>query len=532
LIINKTSILLNILIRIEMDIIQSLVDILDNNIKLTQITDGKILMNINSYQLLIVLCHDNRIKLEGEQDSNSQHMINVLYRKFGKNLIFDSLFDIMTFLKNTNNLNNYCYICSEESCNKPDCIKSKYSLVTDNTVMDAYNRDPTVFDFLMKTTIYGANGAKRDKVFTPFPPIFKDFNELDLVIKKLDLNQLYATIKMSYKDSELYEKLGSQVYGFIKYVILSNNFRLKTDKLDVVKFVDLEVVLGKDMVVFEVIHDIIKIKDFDRINPNYLYHGSGISNWYSIMRNGLKNYSGTTLMANGQAYGAGIYLSDDPGMSLGYSFRESTNNLYIVGVVQVVKSIDQYKKTQGIYVVENDKELIVRYLIVGSSFKNLVEIKKYFETRCLEITTSITEMVPIIIKRITKEIQELKDKRFDVITENLDFDDIGNIVVSIKIKELTFNIIFDRNYPHYPPIIMLHKPIIKVINSNYLQSNGAVIMKELAPRYWNPKTKIASLVKLIKKEKPEYEIINKDKNYDYNEVLIEYNNKLNSYNYY
>lgn len=37
--------------------------------------------------------------------------------------------------------------------------------------------------------------------------------------------------------------------------------------------------------------------------------GSSIENWHSIMRNGLVSASGTKLQVNGQAYGAGIYIS-------------------------------------------------------------------------------------------------------------------------------------------------------------------------------------------------------------------------------
>lgn len=63
----------------------------------------------------------------------------------------------------------------------------------------------------------------------------------------------------------------------------------------------------------------------------YAFHGSGFGNWHSILRVGLKNYSGTDLMSTGksltdvlsqwvgQAYGAGIYLSPSSSTSLGYA---------------------------------------------------------------------------------------------------------------------------------------------------------------------------------------------------------------------
>jgi hypothetical protein len=46
--------------------------------------------------------------------------------------------------------------------------------------------------------------------------------------------------------------------------------------------------------------------------------GSSIENWHCILRQGLKNASGTKLQVNGAAYGNGIYLSPHFGTSLGY----------------------------------------------------------------------------------------------------------------------------------------------------------------------------------------------------------------------
>jgi poly [ADP-ribose] polymerase 6/8 len=50
----------------------------------------------------------------------------------------------------------------------------------------------------------------------------------------------------------------------------------------------------------------------------YAFHGSSIENWHSIIRQGLRNASGTKLQVNGAAYGKGIYLSTSSSMSLGY----------------------------------------------------------------------------------------------------------------------------------------------------------------------------------------------------------------------
>ena len=49
------------------------------------------------------------------------------------------------------------------------------------------------------------------------------------------------------------------------------------------------------------------------------FHGSRGENWHSILREGLKNYSGTKNQLNGAAHGSGIYFGKDSATSMGYS---------------------------------------------------------------------------------------------------------------------------------------------------------------------------------------------------------------------
>lgn len=41
----------------------------------------------------------------------------------------------------------------------------------------------------------------------------------------------------------------------------------------------------------------------------FCWHGSMLENWFSILRNGLRNLSNSHMMTAGAAYGAGIYAS-------------------------------------------------------------------------------------------------------------------------------------------------------------------------------------------------------------------------------
>jgi len=51
---------------------------------------------------------------------------------------------------------------------------------------------------------------------------------------------------------------------------------------------------------------------------HYAFHGSDIGNWHSILRVGLKNFSNTSRMTTGAAYGPGIYLAGNSNISAGY----------------------------------------------------------------------------------------------------------------------------------------------------------------------------------------------------------------------
>ncbi len=49
-----------------------------------------------------------------------------------------------------------------------------------------------------------------------------------------------------------------------------------------------------------------------------------MENWYSILRNGLRNLSNSSLMTAGAAYGQGIYASSNYYTSQGYSARHNS----------------------------------------------------------------------------------------------------------------------------------------------------------------------------------------------------------------
>jgi hypothetical protein len=110
----------------------------------------------------------------------------------------------------------------------------------------------------------------------------------------------------------------------------------------------------------------------------WAFHGSRTENWHSILRNGLRNASGTKLQLNGAAYGKGVYLSPTASMSLGYSARNNVtggnsnavNDGFLDGtgftclaIVEVIKGAEKDHKN-NIWTVLDDKQVVTRFFIV------------------------------------------------------------------------------------------------------------------------------------------------------------------------
>lgn len=130
---------------------------------------------------------------------------------------------------------------------------------------------------------------------------------------------------------------------------------------------------------YEVIHTKDAEVEFDSrrktMKSCFLFHGSGKQNWYSLMCNGIKVASNTKLMTTGAAYGVGVYASDTLAVSYGYSgyggvptssdanSSDTLSNNQIVAVYEILGNKETYKKSNSIYVINDDTLLIIRYLI-------------------------------------------------------------------------------------------------------------------------------------------------------------------------
>jgi len=126
-------------------------------------------------------------------------------------------------------------------------------------------------------------------------------------------------------------------------------------------------------------------KKRNRKGSFYAFHGSSIGNWHSIFRGGLRNYSNTSKMSCGAAYGAGIYMAKHASTSNGYMhqggvWKNTTLCNGTAGCMALCEVIDRrsmlgrihlapIRTTGGIYVLRDESLVVTRYFFVypGSS---------------------------------------------------------------------------------------------------------------------------------------------------------------------
>jgi hypothetical protein len=99
-----------------------------------------------------------------------------------------------------------------------------------------------------------------------------------------------------------------------------------------------------------------------------LFHGTSLDRLPSILVEGLRIKSGTSLQRVGAAHGRGIYMADEPTTSFGYSppavsWRNSgLHNMRLLLGCEVVGN--GRSVTSGIHVLQDEKTVMVRYMFL------------------------------------------------------------------------------------------------------------------------------------------------------------------------
>ncbi len=418
------------------------------------------------------------------------------------------LFEINLLLEDTTlNIMDYCTICGNnlevkgikkiQSCSNSECKVHYKNVVSDDKITALNLKDPIVCEFLINIMIFGSSHQKKDLIFKPIPIIyplteqtctFEKFKKiLDEQIALQNLN--YEKISNSTNDVELHKKIGSIAYGLIISAITENYFSISSVKNIFSEITNL-CNFNSERRLYDSNKNIKNISnEFDQTayicfnysheieskfpRKNFLFHGSSIQCWYPIIKNGLKVMSGTEFMTTGAVHGNGIYFSDSFNYSYSYasnigcsnvnnsSFNNQTNLINckknIVGIFEILGDISCYKKCENIYVIADEKIILLRYLvIVDNKFCDFQAITNYFHKYLCKIN-NLNE----------KKITDIKNKRFNtelkLLSSNLNVSHV-NVINELTYWEINLNnigsntfklLVYFNDYPKFPPKIVI-----------------------------------------------------------------------------
>lgn len=455
---------------------------------------------------------------------------------------FENIFDILELMnKMLTESHKHCIICGEYleypsdipiACGNKTCqYKAEEMFVGDEIVMNTLKNSPEVFKFLIQSSIVAINSPHCETRLEPFPTRFLIGNSKDRYIRGefsslsgVKINKDIARLRNLTKsfpniekhtgsEQELKDFLGDDLYYLIRFIIKSNCTHLEPVNL----FGEKQL---QGIQQFKIRHSIDVEENFNKkFNKEhcFLFHGSSEENWHSILRNGLKNCSGTKLQSNGAAHGKGIYLSDNFTMSINYS----RGSLCVFGVCQVVGNKSKYKKTSSIYVAD-ENSLLLRYLFVGSRTDMMKINARIFDAKFGFIVEETKSRDKILTNRgnnrLMKELSELqrddikemgfviKSRNDDLFTWDVymtEFDSESPITSDLKKRGITHvhvEISFPttgQKYPFTPPFVRVVSPRFQ-FHTGHITVGGSFCIELLTQQGWSSVYKIESLLVQLK----------------------------------
>ncbi len=463
------------------------------------------------------------------------------------------------------NIQSYCIGCGVKlqvksnvfaTCGDIVCSYKLEELMLDNDVTDFIKGNFEVFKLLCATTALTVNSLQVLDMLDPFPNYFlkseyktelikkkrgtliklqlspsdlaeynkaKDIPLLKKTLDAIEPAKILEGITDSYPtDQMLSDTLGKPTYQLLRFIIKSC-------------CVNMEIQWSSQTVkIWKITHPFYvesQFKEKTQGQPNsHLFHGSNGACWYSILRNGIKVLSNTSLQKNGAAYGPGIYVSDSYNFALGYSQRfgtASTANTQangsnpanpancIVGVYEVLGDKAQYLKSQNIYVVPTHESCLLKYLIVGKPAPTTSQshiqpqhrikfslgspddqvydetkwINDYFSSKLNETkSTESAKMMVISNKKLAKEFARMKESAYQVTLVN---SNILEWEVTWSGVTLTFK--FPQLYPFEPAFVFVKSPRFSQEATN-ITSSGAICCEYLTKSNWLPAISIENLI--------------------------------------
>ena len=377
------------------------------------------------------------------------------------------------------------------------------------------NRDS--FSFILNTILNNCfvNGvttsvtARLNITYKPRPEFIKILTpELYKQITDglIKITELLASGPENYTEHSIYETSWI-AYEVIRCAIA--NFGIYRLEL-----LDVEQLFGdKTITLYNVkYNDPLVYEKYDKLldrKEHMAYHGSSLANWYGILFNGLF-VAKDNLVQNGTAHGTGIYTSDKCNFSLTYC-NPGTTGYCIMGVFQTEEPLSKYKKSDSIFVINDESKLCLRYIMVFKSLKNTSTIDNYFIKGKLADSVKAERTIINVSwsKRIMGEIKDLlkrdgvmgddglrytvnipSEKDMTIIQLNMcrtSFSDskLGTDMDTLGVKFIKFEIRIPSAYPFEPPFIRIVNPRF-IFRTGHITVGGSICMELLTKQRWLP----------------------------------------------
>lgn len=421
--------------------------------------------------------------------------------------------------------------CQKEKCQ----LQSEMIFIDDSYIVEYTKQHPKeLFDFLVMMT---QDCVSQRGTLEPFPMKYlkggarTNYKRGDYKFRPKITDELVSDTATLYNDKALYirchncindseivEFLGEKLYLLLRFILKSNNTMLN------LCFEELNNKFPKQICyVFKVRHSPEDEQNFKKEDTKILYHGCPPKNWHSVLRNGLKNFSGTAMMAHGAAYGAGVYFGPTLVIPRGYS--------NVIAVCQV-KIVNEDKKGR-IFVVKDDKRIILRYIVVFDPSRGRVfngqsnvylEIEKQIsndfhhgETNPLSSMKSVKKIskeyhnfikyssendIGIRISLPNEDNIRIWNVEFSNFSENeLIFSEMKTNKINKIVIEINFETRFSGEmcqYPWMPPSVRVISPIFEQTPETNIVEGGIICCDLFSATKWSPVYAIENLLIQLK----------------------------------
>lgn len=451
----------------------------------------------------------------------------------------NQILELVEFIKKEN-FYTFCVVCCTRlefqsdiymPCEKDKCIYKFEELIIGDPVTQKFKEDPDICVFLIESAIDAISCDRKYDIFEPFPSHFmisqidmkrgevskligqnndnnKDFNLLTETLKSFNMDTLLKLLTVHKKDEDLAKILGKDLYLLIRFILMSCKVAMESDD-------DMLKIKGTGYKIYKIVYPQDKENEFTERSKgqplHYLFHGSRWCNWYSILRNGLKNCSNSKLMTAGAAYGAGIYLSDNVQLSYNYGVSGKKS---VVGVFEVINK-DKYFKGPQVFVVDDETAVIQRYLMILKDHKAVNEINNLFNKTIHEQkANALIKYNQKSIKKIIREYKTLMKMKQEgslfriVVNPDYPFEwkifmhsfdkqcSLAQDMDKLGIKEIELEIRFPQNYPFSPPFLRVVQPRF-MQQTGHITSMGAICNQILTEKGWVPTCTTESLVTIV-----------------------------------